>query len=87
MIPNDTAKQLGKDFTEKHPATVLGIAKQCIKLRPGFHVTSTKVKAVRSNGIEVSLTCCRGDLCEMKKTQKNISGFIQKVLMLPTVVR
>ena len=66
MIPNDTAKQLGKELTENHPATVLGIARQCIKLRPGFHITSTKAKAVRSNGIEVSLTCCRGDLCEMK---------------------
>jgi len=67
MISNDEAKQLGLELTEKHKATVLGIAKQCIKLPSGgFHITSTKAKAVRSNGIEVSLTCCRGDLCEMK---------------------
>lgn len=66
IISNDVAKKLAKDFTAQHPATVLGMAKACVQLRAGFHLTSWKVKAVRKNGCEVAVTCCRGDLCEIK---------------------
>jgi Domain of unknown function (DUF4499) len=79
IISNDVAKQLGKEFTENYPATVLGIARKCIRLRPGFHVTGCKIKAVRSNGLEVSLTCCRGDLCELKNGFYNLDPPLESV--------
>mmetsp|Transcript_21095 Transcript_21095/g.33953 ORF Transcript_21095/g.33953 Transcript_21095/m.33953 type:complete len:228 (-) Transcript_21095:154-837(-) len=64
-ISDDDAKKLGKELTKQHPATVFGMAKCSVKLKSGFKITSTKIKAVRNNGCEVFATTCRGDICEM----------------------
>jgi hypothetical protein len=68
MIPidDDTAKKLGKDLTTHHPITVYGMAKSCISMKPGFTITSYKVKAVTNDGCDIYVTTCRGDICEMK---------------------
>jgi hypothetical protein len=64
-ISADVSRQLGKDLTERYPATVYAMAKACHKLAPGSKITSTKVKAVTNSKCEVALVTCRGDLCEM----------------------
>jgi hypothetical protein len=64
-IDDDTAKQLGKEITTYHPITVYGMAKSCIPIKPGFTITSYKVKAVTNYGCDIYVTTCRGDICEM----------------------
>jgi hypothetical protein len=64
-INDDEAKQLAKDFSKQYPSTVLGMAKACVDVKPGFQITSARVKAVRNLGCEIYVTTCRGDLCEM----------------------
>jgi hypothetical protein len=66
IIDDGTARQLGRDLTEQHPATVFGMAKACVDLKPGFTITSCDVRAVRNDGCDVRVTTCRGDLCEMR---------------------
>jgi hypothetical protein len=65
-ISDDEAKKLAKEFSQQYPSTVLGIAKACcVDLRPGFKITSARIKAVRNQGCDIFVTTCRGDLCEM----------------------
>ncbi len=64
-IDDETARKLGRDLTEQHPVTVYGMAKSCVAVKPGFAITSCRVKAVRNHGCDVYVTTCRGDLCEM----------------------
>jgi hypothetical protein len=64
-ITDDQAKKLAKDFSHKYPSTVLGMAKACADVKPGFKITSARIKAIRNLGCDVLVTTCRGDLCEM----------------------
>ena len=64
-ISADIARQLGKDFTMRHPVTVYAMTKTCLKTK-SKKITSTKVKAVTNQKCEIAVVTCRGDLCEMK---------------------
>lgn len=64
-IESDISRQLGKNLTERYPATVYAMAKACHKLPSGSKITSAKVKAVTNSKCEISLVTCSGELCEM----------------------
>ena len=68
MISDEDAKGLGKELSSQHPLTVFGMAKASTKIGAGFKITSYAVTAVRTDGCELRVTLCRGDLCEMKKS-------------------
>ncbi len=68
MISEETAKKLGKELTSQHPLAVHGMAVSSTKISGGFHVTSSTVTAVKSDGCQLRVTLCKGDLCEMKQS-------------------
>lgn len=76
-ISDDEAKNLGKDFSKRYPSTVLGMAKACVDLKPGFGITSARIKAVRNQGCEIFVTTCRGDVCEMNNSFYRIQPPLQ----------
>lgn len=67
MINDDGAKKLGKKMTDQYPLVVFAMAKSMIQVGSGFEISSLAVTTVRSEGCEIRVTMCRGDLCEMKK--------------------
>ncbi|KAG7338813.1 hypothetical protein IV203_026271 [Nitzschia inconspicua] len=77
VISDDEAKKLGKEFSKTHPSTVMGMAKACAEVKPGFKITSARIKAVRNQGCEVFVTACRGDLCEMNNSFYKIQPPLQ----------
>ena len=68
MISEETSKKLGKELTAQHPLAVHGMATSSTKISAGFHITSSTVTAVKSDGCQLRVTLCRGDLCEMKQS-------------------
>jgi hypothetical protein len=66
-VTADQSRQLAKELTEGHPATVYAMTRACCKLAKGSKITSTKIKAVTNKGCEIAFVTCCGDLCEMKQ--------------------
>ena len=66
-ISDDEAKKLGKELSSQNPLAVYGMASKSTTLGAGFAISSAAVTAVRTDGCELRVTLCRGDLCEMKR--------------------
>ncbi len=64
-ISDEESKQLGKELSNQHPSTVIGMAKTCTEIKPGFKITSARIKAVRNTGCDIYVSTCRGDMCEI----------------------
>lgn len=63
-ITDDESKQLGKDMSDQHPLAVYGMAKTFAP--SGYKITSATVTAVRSDGCQLRVAFCQGDLCKME---------------------
>jgi len=79
MIDEDYGKKLGKEVTNQHPLVVFAMAKSTIQIGSGFEMTSLAVTAVRKDGCEISVTLCRGDLCETKKSFYNFNPPLKSI--------